>query len=79
MTDAAKLQAAAEELAAVLPDNNKVAAINSNDLCKTYQSLKPALKTALAVLENLPFPPVPVVVRAVRLLMTLADQLCPAA
>jgi len=79
MTDAVKLQAAADQIAAILPDDNKVAAISGNDLCKTYQSLKPALKTALAVLENLPFPPAQVVVRAVRLLMTLADQLCPAA
>jgi hypothetical protein len=77
MTDDEKLQAAADQIAAALADDTKLAATSPGDLCQTYHTLKPGLETALALLEKLPFPPVKTVIRAVRLLMMLADRFCP--
>jgi hypothetical protein len=78
MTDDEKLQAATDQIAAVLASDTKRADVRSGDLCKTYHDLKPGLEIALSILEKLPFPAVKTVIRAVRLLMTLADQFCPA-
>jgi hypothetical protein len=77
MTDDEKLQAATDQIAAVLASDSKLADAGPGDLCKIYRDLKPGLEIALSILEKLPFPPVKTVIRAVRLLMMLADRFCP--
>ncbi len=77
--DTIALQTAADEIEAILgPDQGAAAlAFNPADLCAKYKKLKPALETALSFIEKLPFPPVKTVVKAVKLLMVIADGLCP--
>lgn len=76
--DTAALQTAADEIETAFgPDLQGFAAPTPAELCATYKKLKPALETALSILEKLPFPQIKPVARAVRLLTTIADGLCP--
>ena len=70
--------AVAERIEAALPDFDAPGAPSAgDDLCKAYRSVAGSIKALLPVIELIPGVG-PAVARALKLLMAIADQLCPA-
>lgn len=70
--------ALADQIEAALPDAEAFGASAGDDLCKTYRSIAPSIKALLPVIALIPGVG-PAVAKALKLLMALADQLCPTA
>jgi hypothetical protein len=68
--------ALADQIEAALPDAEAFGASAGDDLCKTYRSIAPSIKALLPVIALIPGVG-PAVAKALKLLMALADQLCP--
>lgn len=70
--------AVAEEIEAALPDFEALGAPSTSaDLCGAYRSVAGQIKALLPIIALIPGVG-PAVVRALKVLMGIADQLCPA-
>lgn len=49
-----------------------------DDICKVYRNAKPWIDKITALLEIVPIPWAKPLAKALRMLMTIADQFCPA-
>jgi hypothetical protein len=61
--------------AALGADKMALAGVDPAELCKTYRKARPWIERAIVLIEMLPWGGP--VAKAIRLLMTIADQLCP--
>lgn len=78
MTQTAQLETAAADLEAAFgPETAGLEALpNLGDMCKIYQRIKGPLERILPLLELLPWGAT--VAKAIRLLIKVADTVCPA-
>ncbi len=82
MSEAAQLQSAAADIGRALDADTALQAralnLNVEDACKVYKTIKGPLELALTILEKLPIPNIGNISAGIRVLIKIADQVCPA-